>query len=167
MKCIILNQPGGGVRVIHPAYNDRITGFGKGAYANETENAYLVRVAARNRETGQIPPGAAFVIQDVSLLPTRSYRDAWKFDGVSIKHDMVAARQMKIDQELRPERNKRLLAMDAEYMKADEQADLVRKQQIATKKQQLRDMPATVRPSLDAIADPDALKAWQPTWPLP
>jgi hypothetical protein len=77
---------------------------------------------------------------------------------------MAKARTIRIDQ-IRPERDKRLVALDVDYMRADEAGDGSVKQRIAATKQALRDLPAAVQPELDAIATPEALEAWEPSWP--
>ena len=161
MKCIILTRPDGSVRVLHPAYNDLITGQRPG----ENEDAYLSRVIARNQEAGQIHVAAVFKIVEAATLPTRDYREAWSFDGTTVKHDMTVARQIKLDAEIRPERNKRLAALDIDWSRAMAQGNTTLAGQIETKRQTLRDIPTTVTPSLDAITDPTALKTFTPSWP--
>ncbi len=91
---------------------------------------------------------------------------AWKFnaDTTAVEVDMAKARAIRIDL-IRPERDARLLALDADYMIADEAGDSAAKAAVAARKQALRDLPATIQPDLDAIADPEVLEAWQPVWP--
>jgi hypothetical protein len=93
--------------------------------------------------------------------PLRFGREVW---GHAAKIVMAKARTIRIDQ-IRPERDKRLVALDVDYMRADEAGDGSVKQRIAATKQALRDLPAAVQPELDAIATPEALEAWEPSWP--
>ena len=158
-KRIIFTGPSGVAAVLIPAYNDKITGQRPG----ETEAAYLDRVIARNMETGVLSPAVPFRVIEDTELPTRDYRDAWRFDGVAITHDMVVARQMKFNQEIRPERNKRLAVLDVEWSRAMAQGNAVLAGQIETKRQTLRDIPQTV--DLSRISDPVVLKAFVPAWP--
>jgi len=73
--------------------------------------------------------------------------------------DMTKAREIKRDQ-LRAERKPLLEKLDVEYMRAQEAGDTALQQEIAAKKQALRD--ATVDPVVDAATTPDELKAATP-----
>jgi len=73
--------------------------------------------------------------------------------------DMTKAREIKRDM-IRAERNPLLEKLDVEYMRAQEAGDTTLQQEIAAKKQALRD--ATVDPVIDAAATPDELKAATP-----
>jgi len=73
--------------------------------------------------------------------------------------DMTKAREIKRDQ-LRAERKPLLEKLDVEYMRAQEAGDTALQQEIAAKKQALRD--ATVDPAIDAATTPDELKAATP-----
>jgi len=76
-----------------------------------------------------------------------------------IKVNMTKAREIKRDQ-LRAERKPLLEQLDVEFMRAQEAGDTALQQEIAAKKQALRD--ATVDPVIDAAATPDELKAAVP-----
>ena len=160
-KRIIFTGPDGVATVLIPAYNDKTTGQRPG----ETEAAYLDRVVARNMETGVLSQAATFRVVEETELPTRYYRNAWRFNGTAIVHDMPAARQIKLNQEIRPERNRRLQSLDVEWSRATAQGNTTLAGQIEAKRQTLRDIPATVGPDLDAQATPAALKAYNPPWP--
>jgi hypothetical protein len=69
--------------------------------------------------------------------------------------------------QIRPERNERLVALDIDYMRADEAGDTAEKERVAVVKQELRDLPATIQPDLDKIDQPEELEAYEPTWPMP
>ena len=73
--------------------------------------------------------------------------------------DMTKAREIKRDM-IRAERKPLLEKLDVEYMRAQEAGDTTRQQEIAAKKQALRD--ATVDPVIDAANTPDELKAAVP-----
>lgn len=103
-------------------------------------------------------------IEDVTFPSNRTFRTAWKRGTGKIDVDMPKARAFKTDQ-IRSERDGRLVVLDVEYLRADETADTAEKQRIATLKQVLRDLPATIQPALNAIATPSALEAYAPPWP--
>lgn len=140
MKRIIFSGPDGIASVIIPAYNDEATGKRE----DETEADYLARVVARNVEAGVLPPATMYAIIDEAELPVRHYRNAWRVDVVaglaSVKHDMVVARQMKLDQEIRPERNRRLAAKDVEFTKALGAKDQAAADAVESTRQQLREI---------------------------
>ena len=158
MKYIIFTGPGGIASVLIPAYADAVTGQKIG----ETEDDYLARVIARCVQAGSLP-AVGYKIVDPAAIPVRDYRNAWRFDGVAITHDMVVARQMKLDGEIRPERDKRLKALDVAWSRAMAQGNTVLAGQIEAKRQTLRDIPQTV--DLSGLSDPSVLKAFSPAWP--
>jgi hypothetical protein len=73
--------------------------------------------------------------------------------------DMTKAREIKRDM-IRAERKPLLEKLDVDYMRAQEAGDTALQQEIAAKKQALRD--ATVDPVIDAATTPDELKAATP-----
>jgi len=73
--------------------------------------------------------------------------------------DMTKAREIKRDM-IRAERKPLLEKLDVEYMRAQEAGHTALQQEIAAKKQALRD--ATVDPVIDAATTPDELKAATP-----
>ena len=76
-----------------------------------------------------------------------------------IKINMTKAREIKRDQ-LRAERKPQLEQLDVEFMRAQEQGDQAKADEIAAKKQALRDV--TDDPAIDAATTPDELKAVRP-----
>jgi hypothetical protein len=87
----------------------------------------------------------------------RAYRNAWRLrDAGKIVVDMSAAREIHREK-LRNLRAPRLVALDQDYLRADERGDLLEKQRIAQRKQALRDAPAD--PAIDAAQTPDELRA--------
>jgi uncharacterized pyridoxamine 5'-phosphate oxidase family protein len=92
------------------------------------------------------------------LPKERTFRNAWT-GGAKINVDMPKARNIWRDR-MREARSTKLAALDIEYQRADEVSDAVRKQEIALKKQALRDVPAL--PEIEAANTPEELKA---VWP--
>ena len=76
-----------------------------------------------------------------------------------IKVNMTKARKIKRDQ-LRAERKPLLEQLDVEFMRAQEQGDQTKADEIAAKKQALRDV--TDDPAIDAATTPEELKAVRP-----
>ena len=109
-----------------------------------------------------VPKGAHFEILSVDEVPSdRGFRGAWCLNG-GVSVDIVKARKIKMD-ELRIIRNKKLQDMDIDYQVASEQRDTAKQDEVAAKKQALRDMPSTTKLDdleLDALKDftPDILK---------
>jgi len=101
---------------------------------------------------------------DIPVNRTVALRNAWEDNGTNITVNLVKARANKTD-EIRPERNSRLAALDIDYIRADEAGDADKKQAIATVKQKLRDIPQTIQSDLGALGTPDALEKFTPTWP--
>jgi fibronectin type 3 domain-containing protein len=73
--------------------------------------------------------------------------------------DMTKAREIKRDQ-LRAERRPLLEQLDVQFMRAQEQGDQTKADEIAARKQALRDV--TADPAIDAATTPDELKAVRP-----
>jgi len=86
----------------------------------------------------------------------RTFRDAWT---PSLTVDMAKARNIWRDR-MRRARTPKLAALDVEYQRADEAGDILKKRDVAARKQALRDV--TNDPRIDAAQTPEALKA---VWP--
>jgi hypothetical protein len=142
MKTIVYTRPDGGCSVVHPAPAAR--------RAKETEAAFVERIRQKD-----VPKDATDVrIIDKSEVPTdRTFRNAWRGD---LTVDMPKAREIHRDH-LRQMRAPLLAALDVEYDKADERGDLIAKQEIAARKQALRDV--TADPAIEAARTPEELKA--------
>jgi len=76
-----------------------------------------------------------------------------------IKVSMTKARKIKRES-LREERKPLLEKLDVDFMRAQEQNDSERAEQIAEKKQLLRDV--TKAPEIEAASTPEELKAFRP-----
>lgn len=92
------------------------------------------------------------------------FRNAWKINAGKIEIDIQKARAIKTDL-VREERNQRLGMLDNEMKIADDANNPSEQARVRAKRQNLRDLPATIQTDLDAITDPDALAAWRPKWP--
>lgn len=94
-------------------------------------------------------------------VPTdRTFRNAWRDNGVGVSVEMAAAREIHRDK-LRQMRKPKLEAGDADLMKALEVQDWVSVARIREVKQVLRDV--TADQAIAAATTPDALKAAVPS----
>ena len=100
---------------------------------------------------------------DEAIPTDRSYRGAWTdtTPELTIDIDIVKAREIHL-QRIRIKRNDELSKLDVEVMKAQDIGDTEKLAQIRQRKQELRDLPTTLRPALDAANSVDELKAIQP-----
>ena len=122
-KIIFINQDGS-VGVITPT-------------TKALETLSLQQIAQKD-----VPSGAvSYRIVNASEIPSdRSYRGAWVCDqNHVIGHDLVKAKELHKDK-LRALRAPKLAKLDIEYQKADELSDSAKKQEVAAKKQALRDI---------------------------
>ena len=80
---------------------------------------------------------------DHTELPSdRYFRDAWEDNGTVVAVNMPKARLMHMDR-IRQARNLELTRLDAPWMAALDQGNQILADQIAVKKQALRDIPQT------------------------
>jgi hypothetical protein len=160
-KRIVFAALDGTVSVIVPSYQDQIDG----KRDEETEEAYLARVVARNVEVGAIPVDAVPVIVAQSELPSRVYRNAWALSNGAVVHDMAVARNMKLG-EIRAERNRRLAEKDIEFTRAQGAGNSALAAQVEADREHLRSLTASVAATLSAIPDVAGLQAFSPAWPV-
>jgi len=106
-----------------------------------------------------LPLGVHFEIHQCEDIPTdRYFRNAWKLNaGVYV--DMECARGIHLDC-LRKVRNEKLAELDVPFQRALEDKDTVMQDNIAAKKNALRDMPQDIDMSL--LDTPDKIKAFMP-----
>lgn len=106
-----------------------------------------------------------FQVMDISNLPNEDgdYFEAWQLvpknespNQYDVKVHLERAKDMH-RQKLRQDRKQRLEDLDVAFMRAVEQGDTVLQQTIATKKQELRDVPT--HPSIDMATTPVELRA--------
>ena len=98
------------------------------------------------------------------VIPTdRTFRDAWAdtTPELTIDVDMAKARSIHLER-IRTKRNAELSKLDVQATKAQDIGDAVTLTQIRARKQELRDLPATLAPTLASAVSVDALKAIQP-----
>jgi len=99
-----------------------------------------------------------------SAIPTdRTFRDAWAdiTSELTIDIDMAKARAIHLER-IRIKRNAELSKLDIQATKAQDVGDAETLTQIRARKQELRDLPATLAPTLASAASVNALKAIQP-----
>ena len=97
-------------------------------------------------------------------IPTdRTFRDAWAdtTPELTIDVDMAKARNIHLSR-IREQRNVELAKLDVEAIKAQDMGNAETLAQIRARKQELRDLPATLAPTLASAVSVDALKAIQP-----
>jgi hypothetical protein len=98
------------------------------------------------------------------VIPTdRTFRDAWAdtTPELTIDVDMAKARNIHLER-IRIKRNAELAKLDVEAIKAQDMGNAETLAQIRARKQELRDLPATLAPTLASASSVDELKAIQP-----
>lgn len=94
----------------------------------------------------------------------RTFRNAWEDTTPDLVVDinMSKAREIHL-KSIREKRNAELAQLDVEAIKAQDMENTEALTQIRLRKQELRDLPATLAPTLDNAVTPDELKAIQGT----
>ena len=102
-------------------------------------------------------------MQDEVIPTDRDFRNAWTdtTPELTIDIDMVKARDIHLSR-IREQRNAELAKLDVEAIKAQDMGNAETLAQIRARKQELRDLPATLAPTLASALSLDALKAIQP-----
>ena len=98
------------------------------------------------------------------VIPSdRTFRNAWAdtTSELTIDIDMAKARDIHLER-IRIKRNAELSKLDIKATKAQDVGDAETLAQIRARKQELRDLPVTLAPTLASAASVDALKAIQP-----
>ena len=95
------------------------------------------------------------IITDADLIKDREFRDAWKDENNKIDIDIEKAKNIHIDN-LRIKRADLLSKLDIEYIKADENNDITKRNEIIQRKNILRDI--TKDPRIDAATNIEELK---------
>jgi multidrug efflux pump subunit AcrB len=100
---------------------------------------------------------------DSAIPSDRTFRDAWAdtTPELTIDIDMAKARAIHLDS-IRIKRNAELSKLDIQATKAQDVGDADALTQIRVRKQELRDLPATLAQALASADSVDALKAIQP-----
>ena len=156
-KRIVYTRLDGGVSIVCPA-PEYVAQFA-------TEADAIAAIRAKD-----VPADATNVyVGDLTDLPvSRRFRNCWRYTEAmpsKINVDVPLARGQRL-QEVREERNKRLLASDGEYLKLQEQGTPAQQESSKVYRQKLRDLPAVESPRIDACGTPEALVAYEPVWPV-
>ena len=90
-----------------------------------------------------LPLGVHFEVHQAEDMPSdRYFRNAWKLDG-GVSVDLDQARVIHLNN-LRKIRDKLLAELDVPFQRALEDKDIIMQDNIAAKKNKLRDMPRNV-----------------------
>ena len=148
-KVILYTGPDGGVSVITPT-PETLAKF-------ETEDEAIAYVRGKD-----VPDGATKVrVIDKSAIPEkRTFRDAWVDGTDKAVTDRSKASAIHMNR-IREVRNAELAKEDINFQKAIEADDASVKTAVATKKQKLRDLPATF--DLGGASTDDELDALWPS----
>ena len=100
---------------------------------------------------------------DEAIPTDRDFRNAWAdtTPELVIDIDMTKARNIHLNN-IRIKRNDELSKLDVEAIKAQDMGDTEALTRIRARKQELRDLPATLAPTLASAVTTDELKAIQP-----
>ncbi len=152
-KVILWRLPDGGIAIDHPR---------SPIHDSETEPEYLERVKAEcKRKSAKEWDFLRYATQSEVAKLSREYRDAWDDVNGEIQFNMRRARAIHISR-IRSKRDKKLQALDIDYMIATEKGDSAAIRRIAEEKRVLRDLPATIQPKLDECKTIEELKAISP-----
>jgi hypothetical protein len=150
-KVIVFTDARGRLVLRRPAFNDRTN-------AGLTEEEQLQREADRAVSSGKAAD-TPVVMEESDVEADRSFRNAFVKNDSGVAVDMSKARDLHMDH-IRQQRNKELVKLDVPYMKSLESGDTDAQAEIATRKQTLRDIPATF--DLTGASNSSELKA---LWP--
>ncbi len=100
---------------------------------------------------------------DEAIPTDRTFRDAWAdtTPELTIDIDMAKARNIHLER-IRIKRNAELSKLDIQAIKAQDMGDTEALTRIRARKQELRDLPVTLAPTLASAVTTDELKAIQP-----
>lgn len=159
-KFIVFQRTDSGLTIRNPTARSRRDG--------ETETEWRERIAATHRDKPGLLGAERLADCTPEDLPrSRRFRNCWRSDGTGSVHvDMPLARGQRMN-EIRAERGGRFAALDAEWMKATGQNNAARADAVETVRQQLRDIPngLIADGTLEGIATPEELEAFDPEWP--
>ena len=156
-----VSGPDAGIASISfPPYADR-------AWAGRTEDEILAW--SIEHQVGKDAAGATVphhIIEKADydrdpFVADRTFRQAWICPSGTLECDMTKARVIHLE-EIRKVRNAELVKEDVTFMRAVEAEDTDAQATIKTKKQTLRDIPATFDITTD-VDTPEKLKAKWPT----
>ena len=129
-----------------------LNGYTVVLYPSEKWSEALEELAIRH-----IPANVVwYIIEESQLPPDETFRDAWIIENSLISVDIVKAKEIWLNK-FRKARNPILSLLDIEFMRAVEKGDINLQNEIASKKQILRDITLTELPNTT-----EEIKA---TWP--
>ena len=159
---VAVSRVDGGVTILRVVVNEYVTetvvGHSYDVTPDYVESLIARYVADGHWAGGLAPTSWRFVPNDyLDDTTDTTYRNAWTDAPGRVKPDTDMPKARELHREtLRDKRANILGALDADYMKADEQNDQAKKRDIAARKQALRDI--TTHPEIDAAQTPEALK---------
>jgi hypothetical protein len=128
-------------------------------YGGATEDEVIDYILRQEIKRGLIKKDSYWIVDKADLPPDREYFNAWEWDdGATV--NMTKARAIHLA-EIRRVRNLELDKEDINMLKAIEAGDASAQSTVATKKQVLRDLPATFDITTD-VGTPELLKG---KWP--
>lgn len=153
---IIWKKPDGGVAVTYmtdegievmlaKALQDGIVTEDEAQSINAACHAHADQLLAR----GDVPSDWAVAAVNIDLPESREWREAWTWTTEEPVIDICPARAVEVTkQRLRAERSPLLAALDVEFMRAMEQGDTERIEEIKNQKQKLRDITKVPQPGM-------------------
>ncbi len=121
----------------------------------EPEDSYLRRIADEH-----VPPGTTYTLIDLTTLPNRRFRNAWKHNGTGrVDHDLPTVRTIR-KRELMAEKAQRLVLVREKRDKADETGkdSKVHKDRLKA----LHSLDDTLDSQLATLSDVAILDTWKP-----
>ncbi len=152
--------------------NDKALNVNPDDYATTDEYVAAYSVAFVNNEVERWKATADEVyishreVLDADVPASRYFRAAWEDGGsgsISINTNKAKEHKMNL---IRAERDARLVDSDVDILKLDGGSVPAA---LATKRQNLRDLPVDIQLDVDALVATQgisALEAYQPTWPV-
>ncbi len=149
MNKIAYQRPDGGTSIVIPTAKADIE---RDLKRTLTDQEYETHVRDKS-----LPADASNIvdIQEADIPQTREFRNAWVLSGAAISEDLTKSIDIKLAQ-VRTERDARLTATDADYMKALESGDTATLDKLKVTRQALRD--ATESLKVGTIASVDELR---------
>ena len=139
-----------------------------GTFLETEEECFNRQLTAYEQKPSSWARGARRIgIKQRNELPSERFRNCWRDSGDgTVKEDMPLARAQRLA-EIRAERDRRFPPLDNEWMKATGQGNKTRAAAVEGVRQQLRDIPNKLIAdgSLEGIATPEELEAFDPEWP--
>lgn len=158
---VVHTRSDGGLTITNLAWGSGPTQHGM---TDDEFLAYVIEKDVLGRADGRGPAdGRTYRVISDSDMPTgdaRKFVDAWEDTGTVVQVNLPKARVIHMDR-IRAVRNAELAKEDITFMRAVEAGDAAAQSTIATKKQTLRDIPATFDITT-GVTTPELLQA---KWP--